>query len=320
MVSGLIVIAAWVIIAIIAAAIAPYNPLAQNVNVRLTAPNNAYPFGTDELGRDVFSRVLYGARVTMPAGIAVVVIGSIIGTIVGGVAGYLGGLWDEALMRVTELFMAFPTIILALAITAALGPDIRNAIIALVVVWWPPYARFVRGLVLEVKTQEYVTAVKSVGARGMYTLFRTIIPNCIAPAIILATLDIGPADLGNAPIVVEPSIAPDTNPLNYVSADKVQIDVEAAGTLRGVGLVALREGVFDGNVGRGVVLVDDGTNGDATAGDGTYTNSNVVHVMSQTREDDTGPRMLRVEAEVETSDGFRHATAVEFGPLTVVAS
>jgi peptide/nickel transport system permease protein len=114
---------------------------------------------------------------------------------VGGVAGYLGGFWDEALMRTTELFMAFPTIILALAITAALGPDIRNAIVALVVVWWPQYARLVRGLVLEVKTQEYVTAVKSVGANGVYTLFRTIIPNCIAPAIILATLDIGTAIL-----------------------------------------------------------------------------------------------------------------------------
>jgi peptide/nickel transport system permease protein len=194
-VSGLIVIAAWIVIAVIASAIAPSDPLAQNVNVRLTAPNDVYPFGTDELGRDVFSRVLYGARVTMPAGIAVVVIGSIIGTIVGGVAGYLGGVWDESLMRISELFMAFPTIILALAITAALGPDIRNAILALVVVWWPPYARLVRGLVLEVKTQEYVTAVKSVGARGMYTLFRTIIPNCIAPAIILATLDIGTAIL-----------------------------------------------------------------------------------------------------------------------------
>jgi peptide/nickel transport system permease protein len=194
-VSGLVVIAAWIVIALVASLISPRDPLAQNVNVRLQAPNAEYAFGTDELGRDVFTRVLYGARVTMPAGIAVVVIGSIIGTIIGGVAGYLGGFWDEALMRTTELFMAFPTIILALAITAALGPDIRNAIVALVIVWWPPYARLVRGLVLEVKTQEYVTAVKSVGARGMYTLFQTIIPNCIAPAIILATLDIGTAIL-----------------------------------------------------------------------------------------------------------------------------
>ncbi|MDX2141306.1 MAG: ABC transporter permease [Chloroflexota bacterium] len=192
---GLVVIAAWLLIALVAPLIAPREPLAQNVNVRLQAPSADYRFGTDDLGRDVFSRVLHGARLTIPAGIAVVVIGSIIGTLIGGIAGYLGGFWDEALMRITELFMAFPTIILALAITAALGPDIRNAIVALVIVWWPQYARLVRGLVLEVKTQEYVTAVKSVGARGSYTLFRTIIPNCIAPAIILATLDVGTAIL-----------------------------------------------------------------------------------------------------------------------------
>lgn len=192
---GLVIIAFWVVIILIGPAIAPREPLAQNVNVRLAAPNSEYTFGTDELGRDVFSRVLWGAQVTIPAGIAVVVIGSIIGTIIGGIAGYAGGAWDEALMRITELFMAFPTIILALAITAALGPDIRNAIIALVAVWWPQYARLVRGLVLEVKTQEYVTAVRSVGATGFYTLFRTVIPNCIAPALILATLDIGTAIL-----------------------------------------------------------------------------------------------------------------------------
>jgi peptide/nickel transport system permease protein len=192
---GLVVITAWLLIALVAPLLAPRDPLAQNVNVRLQAPSADYSFGTDDLGRDVFSRVLHGARLTIPAGIAVVVIGSIIGTLIGGVAGYLGGFWDEALMRITELFMAFPTIILALAITAALGPDIRNAIIALVIVWWPQYARLVRGLVLEVKTQEYVTAVKSVGAGGGYTLFRTIIPNCIAPAIILATLDVGTAIL-----------------------------------------------------------------------------------------------------------------------------
>jgi peptide/nickel transport system permease protein len=194
-VTGVVVIAFWLLITLIAPLVAPRNPLAQNVALRLQAPNAEYAFGTDELGRDVFSRVLYGARITIPAGIAVVVIGSIVGTIVGGAAGYLGGAWDEALMRITELFMAFPTIILALAITAALGADIRNAIVALVLVWWPQYARLVRGLVLEVKTQEYVSAVKSIGAGGVYTLFRTIIPNCIAPAIILATLDIGTAIL-----------------------------------------------------------------------------------------------------------------------------
>jgi peptide/nickel transport system permease protein len=193
--TGLVIVTLWLVIAVTAPWLAPASPLAQNVNMRLQPPGSLNAFGTDELGRDVFSRVLYGASITIPSGIAVVVFGSVIGTVIGGVAGYLGGGWDEALMRVTELFMAFPTIILALAITAALGPDIRNAIIALIIVWWPQYARLVRGLVLEVKTQEYVTAIKGVGATGAYTLFRTIIPNCIAPALILATLDIGTAIL-----------------------------------------------------------------------------------------------------------------------------
>ena len=155
--------------------------------------------GTDELGRDIFSRVLWGARITIPAGLAVIVIGSTFGVIIGAVAGYAGYLMiDETLMRLTELFMAFPFIILAMAVTAALGPDIRNAVMALAVVWWPRYARILRGLVLEVKAQEYVEAAHSAGASGFYILFRTITPNCIAPAVILATLDIGTAILSFA--------------------------------------------------------------------------------------------------------------------------
>jgi peptide/nickel transport system permease protein len=192
---GFLVVIGWVLVAIFAEQLAPAPPLRQNVAERLIAPGEIYTFGTDELGRDVFSRVLYGARVTIPAGIAVIVIGSVIGTFVGALSGYLGGWWDELFMRITELFMAFPTIILALAITAALGPDIRNAIIALVVVWWPNYARLVRGLVLEVKTQEYVEAARSIGAPGWYILLRTILPNCVSPAVVLATLDIGNAIL-----------------------------------------------------------------------------------------------------------------------------
>ena len=114
---------------------------------------------------------------------------------IGALAGYLGGFWDELIMRITELFMAFPTIILAMAITAALGPAIRNAIIALVVVWWPSYARLVRSLVLKVKNKEYVEAAQCLGASKPYILFRTILPNCLAPAIVLTTLDIGNAIL-----------------------------------------------------------------------------------------------------------------------------
>lgn len=192
---GLVIILFWFIIVLIGPAIAPFDPLQQNVRDRLQAPAEVHAFGTDELGRDMFSRVLYGARITIPSGIAVIVVGSTLGVIVGAVAGYLGGRWDEILMRIAELFMAFPTIILAMAITAALGPDIRNAILALVIVWWPTYARVIRGLVIEVKSKEYVEGARAVGAPGFYILFRTILPNCISTAIVLATLDIGNAIL-----------------------------------------------------------------------------------------------------------------------------
>lgn len=167
--------------------------------MRLMPPGTeGHLWGTDELGRDIYSRVLYGGRITIPAGLAVIIIGSIVGTLVGSVAGYLGGLWDELLMRITELFMAFPTIILAMAVTAALGPAIENAVLALVVVWWPSYARLVRGIVLEIKSNEYVDAARSAGAPGFYILFQTILPNALGPAIVLMSLDIGVAILSFA--------------------------------------------------------------------------------------------------------------------------
>jgi peptide/nickel transport system permease protein len=192
---GIVVVLAWSLAAVFAPQIAPYEPLRQDVDSRLQAPGGAHPWGTDELGRDIFSRVLYGGRITIPAGLIVVVTGSLIGVIIGAVSGYLGGLWDEGIMRVTELFMAFPTIILAMAITAALGPDIRNAIIALVIVWWPSYARLLRGQVLKQKFSEYVEAARCIGASPYRILFRTILPNCIGPALVLTTLDVGNAIL-----------------------------------------------------------------------------------------------------------------------------
>jgi peptide/nickel transport system permease protein len=192
---GLIIIIVWVSVAILAPVIAPMDPLAQNVMERLQTPSDKHPFGTDELGRDIYSRILYGGRITMPAGVMVIVIGCTLGLLVGAVAGFVGGVWDEAIMRLSELFMAFPTIILALAITAALGPDLRNAVLALVIVWWPGYARLIRGLVMEVKTREFVEGARCIGASSPYILFRTILPNCISSAIVLATLDIGNAIL-----------------------------------------------------------------------------------------------------------------------------
>ncbi len=195
---GLVILAVWVFVALFASVIAPTSPIQQDVMQRLRAPDRDHWFGTDELGRDIFTRVLYGGRITMPAGILVIVIGCSLGMMVGAVAGYVGGAWDELIMRVSELFMAFPTIILALAITAALGPDLRNAVIALVIVWWPGYARLIRGLVMEVKTREFVEGARSIGASSPYILFRTVLPNCISPALVLATLDIGNAILSFA--------------------------------------------------------------------------------------------------------------------------
>ena len=193
---GLVVVVGWILVAILATEIATHDPLAQDVSQRLDEPGeNGHLWGADALGRDIQTRVLYGARITIPAGIAVIIFGSIIGILMGSLAGWLGGLWDELLMRITELFMAFPTIILAMAITAALGRDIRNAIIALVIVWWPSYARLIRGIVLEIKHNEYVDAARCAGATGPWILFRTILPNAIAPAIVLMTLDIGNAIL-----------------------------------------------------------------------------------------------------------------------------
>ncbi|MEO0599739.1 MAG: ABC transporter permease, partial [Chloroflexota bacterium] len=118
---GLVIVVVWIVLALLAPAIAPKDPLEQAVVDRLQAPSSTYLMGSDELGRDVFSRVLYGGRITMPAAFVVVLVVSIIGTIIGALAGYLGGWWDEIMMRFTELFMAFPTIILAMAVTAALG-------------------------------------------------------------------------------------------------------------------------------------------------------------------------------------------------------
>jgi peptide/nickel transport system permease protein len=192
---GLVVVMLWIAAAILAPLLTPYEPLQQNVADRTQPPNTVHFWGTDELGRDIFTRVLYGGRITIPAGILVIVFGSLIGSAVGAVAGFVGGIWDEIIMRLTELFMAFPTIILAMAVSAALGPDIRNAILALVVVWWPGYTRMMRGLVIKAKTNDYVEAAQCVGASPAYILVRTVIPNCLAPMVVMTTLDIGNAIL-----------------------------------------------------------------------------------------------------------------------------
>ncbi|MGD2041501.1 MAG: ABC transporter permease [Anaerolineae bacterium] len=193
--TGLIIVLSWIFVSIFAPAVAPYEPLKQDVVNRLQPPSAEHWMGTDQLGRDILSRVIYGGRISLPVGFLVVFLSIIVGTLLGSVAGYVGGATDTALMRITDMVMGFPAIILAMAIAAALGSGLEKATLAIVLVWWPNYARLVRSLVLSVRENEYVTAARAVGSRETRILARTVLPNCIAPAIVMATMDIGNAIL-----------------------------------------------------------------------------------------------------------------------------
>ena len=192
---GLAIILFWLFIALFAPKIAPYDPLEQDLMHRLEPPNPVHWFGSDELGRDIFSRVLYGARISMPLGIVVVLLSGSIGVVIGGISGYVGGAFDEVIMRVADVFLAFPSLVLAMAITAALGPGLNNAMLAIVVVLWPTYARVIRGQVLAVKSREYIEAARSIGAPSHRILLRHILPNSYTPVFVKASLDIGAAIL-----------------------------------------------------------------------------------------------------------------------------
>lgn len=192
---GLLIVVGWILIGVFAPAIAPFGPLKQNIVDRLKPPSPQYWFGTDQLGRDVFSRVLYGGRISLPAGLMVVLGAMIVGGMIGALAGWFGGWFDEIVMRVTEVFMAFPTIILAMAIAAALGPSLLNAILAMVIVWWPNYARLMRGLVTSIKAEQYVEAARVLGVPELRILRGSVLPNCMAPLVVLGTIDFGAAIL-----------------------------------------------------------------------------------------------------------------------------
>lgn len=192
---GVAIFLAWVVVALVAPWIAPYDPRAQNVDLRFSPPGSTYLLGSDNLGRDILSRVVYGARVSLPAGIVVVVLAAAVGILVGSLAGFLGGWADEALMRMAEIIMAFPPIILAMAVAAALGRSFLNAVVAIVLVWWPSYARMTRGLVISAKENEYVQAARAFGASPARVLFRTVLPNCLGPVLVMASVDLGNATL-----------------------------------------------------------------------------------------------------------------------------
>ncbi|MGD0875837.1 MAG: ABC transporter permease [Acidimicrobiales bacterium] len=191
---GIAVLMSWLLVAVIAPLTAPSSPTAPSAGT-LLAPSAAHWFGTDELGRDVFSRVLYGSRLSLPLALLLVMLASIVGSSIGAFAGFAGGVIDSAIMRVTDMFFAFPSIVLTMAFAAALGPSLQSAVLAIVIVSWPPYARIVRGLVLAMRSSNYVTVSRLLGASSARLLVRDVLPNVIGPVLVVATLDIGSAVL-----------------------------------------------------------------------------------------------------------------------------
>ena len=193
--AGLAVILLWSLVAIFAPTLAPYDPLVQNIGARLQPPSMEHLCGTDELGRDVFSRILHGARISLPMGLIVVVFAMFLGGTVGALAGFIGGRFDDVMMRLADITLAFPSIVLALAIAAALGPSLKNLLIAMMAVWWPEYARLMRGQVLSVKNNDYVEACRAVVVPSTHILLLHIVPNAGTPLLVKASLDAGSAIL-----------------------------------------------------------------------------------------------------------------------------
>lgn len=186
---GLVIVAALVVLAVFAPLLAPHDPTAQNLTMRLAAPSFDHWFGTDQLGRDIYSRILYGARVTLVIVVLVAMIAAPLGLVIGAVAGYLGGWVDVVVMRITDIFLAFPRLILALALVAALGPGIENAVIAIAITAWPVYARIARAETLTIRASEYVEAARQQGASWPRIVAKQIVPMCVNSMLVRVTLD-----------------------------------------------------------------------------------------------------------------------------------
>jgi len=187
---GLVIVVALVLVAIFANQLAPYSPYIGDLRTtRLLPPSAAHWFGTDDQGRDILSRVVFGSRITLVVVVLVALLAAPIGLAVGTIAGYAGGLVDAALMRVTDIFLAFPRLILALAFVAALGPGIENAVIAIAITSWPPYARIARAETLTIRHSEYIEAVQLMGASPLRIVLRHIMPLCVSSVIVRVTLD-----------------------------------------------------------------------------------------------------------------------------------
>lgn len=196
--AGLLLTVALIVVALAAPIISPRDPYEQDTSRRLEPPSKDHLLGLDDLGRDVWARIVFGARVSLRVGFSVVILASLVGVTLGAVSGYFGGTVDVIVMRLCDILLAFPGILLAIAMVAVLGPSLNNVIIALATIGWVGYARLVRGQVLKVREMEYVTAAKALGARSPRVIIRHVLPNVINPVIVMATLGLAGAILSEA--------------------------------------------------------------------------------------------------------------------------
>ena len=195
---GLAMLLLLIFAAVFANVIAPYDPVEQNLLIRLQGPSAAHWFGTDELGRDIFSRILYGARISLTVGLIAVSISCVAGCALGAIAGYYGGILDTVIMRISDIMMAIPSILLNISIVAALGTGLQNVMIAIGISSVSAYCRIMRASLLSLKNQEFVDASRVAGSTDFYIIMHHIIPNSLAPLIVQATLKIGGAILSCA--------------------------------------------------------------------------------------------------------------------------
>jgi ABC-type dipeptide/oligopeptide/nickel transport system permease subunit len=195
---GGLTLVAFVLVALLAPYLAPHDPLAQNRALRKQGPSWQHPLGLDALGRDLLSRLIHGARISLKVGLLVVSISAVVGTLVGAAAGYLGGLADEIVMRLVDILLAFPGLLLAIALVAVLGPNLNNVILALCIMGWVGFARLARGQALALREIAYVEAARSLGAGPGRIILTHIIPNLLAPVIVQATLGMAGAIIAEA--------------------------------------------------------------------------------------------------------------------------
>lgn len=196
--AGALLTLALIFIALAAPLLSPFDPFQQDTIRRLEPPSRDHLLGLDDLGRDVLSRIIWGARVSLRVGFSVVILTSLIGVTLGAISGYFGGVIDTIIMRITDILMAFPGILLAIALVAVLGPNLNNVVLALATIGWVSYARLVRGQVLKVREMEYVTAARALGARSPRVIALHVLPNVINPVIVMATLGLAGAILAEA--------------------------------------------------------------------------------------------------------------------------